>query len=243
MSGAGPRRYPWYGRRRFVARGIASSAGDLVGPEHRRIGSKAVSKASSAPGKWLILRGYEQTEAGHAPAEAESLPGPPGAAPTAHLRSPTGDTGLPCDWLFTVATESVLIVDAASSYVIQANPAAAELLRAPQAALIGARVSECFEAASQPLINDSIDLARTSGRAETVRVRACGGEVDLNAKISFFHAGAEAYLLVRLSKDCERSLDGPPSPVFDAIEGAGVGFVITDSGQADHSSERSDDGN
>src|SRR5271157_3153940 len=103
--------------------------------DYRRTGLGPVSKASADLSKWLILRARQQTDAG-----VELRPAGAHSAPAAHSkasrpRSPTGEPGLPCDWLFSVAVEPVIIVDAMTNRIVQANPAAAQLLRRPHTGL------------------------------------------------------------------------------------------------------------
>lgn len=192
---------------------------------------RPVSKTSTPRSKWLILRAFEQANANIDPRAQGQNPGPGHGGPLPRLRSPSGETGLPCDWLFSVATEPVLIADSATGHIVQANPAAALLLRISQAGLIGAPLMDAFAAASKPAIKGAVELARTSGNANTAVVRAAGDGDELTARVSFFHAGAEKYMLVRLaSKAVDPPFGAAQSPVFDAIEGAPVGFLVTDTG-------------
>lgn len=190
-----------------------------------------MSKALSALSKWLILRTREQidvsvdsidrgVESGGAAAEAISRP-----------RSPTGHPGLPCEWLFSVAVEPVIIVEASTQRIVQANPAAAELLRSSPTALLGTRLTDIFDPSNRPIIEHSIELAHAAAIAEEVTCQASGGGPELHAKISLFRADADSYLLVRLTTRAgERLQSGAQSPAFDAIDGASVSFLLTDSG-------------
>jgi PAS domain-containing protein len=138
---------------------------------------------------------------------------------------------LPSEWLFSVALEPVLIIDAGSRCIVQANPAAAELLQHPQAALVGIPLVRLFDESSTGIIEDSLNKAQGAGDAEEVTCRAAGGGPELRAKLSLFRSGAESFVLVRLAAEADEAWKSrSQSPVFDAIEGASVGFLLTDSG-------------
>lgn len=190
-----------------------------------------MSKTSAALDKWLILRAYEHTGANIAPRDAEQKLHSGDAAAASRLRSPSGESGLPCDWLFSVASEPVLIVDAVTGHIVQANPAVALLLGASQSELLAAPVVEAFEISSKIAFSESIERARSTSNTDTVAVRAAANGTQVRAKVSSFRAGDDAYLLVRLGPIIDHeALGAPESEVFDAIDGASVGFLVTDAG-------------
>jgi PAS domain-containing protein len=155
----------------------------------------------------------------------------PCRAPMPQLRSPTGESGLPYEWLFSESNEPVLIVDAATFSIARANPAAAAALRIPQTSLVGAPLVQAFETSSNCAIRRSMKLARASGRPDTAMVRAAADGSELSAQVSFFRAGAGAFLLFHLAaKAGDDWLGTRASAVFDAIEGSTVGFLMTDAG-------------
>jgi hypothetical protein len=131
-----------------------------------------------------------------------------------------------------MAAEAVLIVDAAALRVLRVNPAAARLLHACETALLGTPLLSAFDAAGRHAIRGSIGVARAGGRNDVVVVRAAGGGAFLRAKISCFWVGSDAYVLLRLSTS--NTGDAPASmrrsPVFDAVDGAATGFLMTDAG-------------
>jgi PAS domain-containing protein len=140
---------------------------------------------------------------------------------------------LPCEQLFAASSEAVLILDAGSNRILQANPAAAALLRTTRTALIGTSFAAAFESSSSTEIQHRIRLARTSGSSEVMAVRALGGGIDLSARVSLVRAGSQSYLLVRLEPALSRASSsgaGPSSAVLEAIDCAPVGFLITEAG-------------
>ena len=190
-----------------------------------------MSKSSSALSKWLILRAREQIDVTAGPCDGGAVSAVDAAAPVPRPRSPTGHPALPCDWLVSVAVEPVISVETSTQRIVQANPAAAELLRSSPAALLGSPLTQIFDPSSTAAIEDCIKAAQAVAAAEEVTCRASGGGPELRAKLSMFRADADTYLLVRLApKAGELLQSGSQSPAFDAIEGASVGFLLTDSG-------------
>jgi PAS domain-containing protein len=181
--------------------------------------------------KWLILRAREPADVGVGPCagKGDSSLGQP--VRETGRRSPTGQPALPCDWLFSVAVEAVVIVQAGTRRVVQANPAATALLGISPAALIGARFVDAFDSLGANSLAQAMDEAQILGAADDVTCRSAEQAVDLTAKVSLFRAEEESFLLVRLAAMSDDSRQNEAeSPVFDAIESAAVGFVLTDAG-------------
>lgn len=189
-----------------------------------------MSKASFGSNKWLILRSRTSSD----PAvdlrhdDADTGLEPP---PQSRRRSPTGHPGLPSDWLFSVALESVIIVEAITRRIVQANQAAAQLLQRSTPALIGSSFIELFDTSGAVAVMRCIETADAAGAAE-VSCCTAGDGSELRLRLSMFRTDADRYLLVRLGRAAayDGLPDASPSPVFDAIEGASVGFLLTDSG-------------
>lgn len=99
--------------------------------------------------------------------------------------------------LFHVATDAVLVVDAAALTIVEANPAASALFDLPAQALAGMPVSACVERAYRVLVDQMLADARgPAGQGELqVRLAARLGLVELSA--TAFHGGRDALLMVR----------------------------------------------
>jgi PAS domain-containing protein len=138
---------------------------------------------------------------------------------------------LPCDWLFNAAAEPILIVDVATATIVTANAPGAALFRTTIDALVGSKLSSVFEAPGAAKIERSMMNARATGTSDAgLRIR--NTRVDLRARLSLFRAPPKAYLLVHLIASGTYGIDraSPVSTVFEAIDGAPVGFLITDPG-------------
>lgn len=139
--------------------------------------------------------------------------------------------------LFQVATDAVLVVDAASLTVIEANRAAVELLGRTAAQMIGLSAVLAMDPASRPAVEELLSAARTSGRPAEIRARlaAPAGQaavalVDVSA--TPFRAasgtGSQLLLLVRV-RSAERRGSDVVRRLAEFVENTPDAVVITDS--------------
>jgi transcriptional regulator PpsR len=101
--------------------------------------------------------------------------------------------------LFQVATEGVLIVDAASRKVIEVNPAALQLLDISQARLVGHSLLDMFDTESADALLSVLARVRTSGRHEETLVRSADGKFRFALVVSLFRQEGNALFLVWLT--------------------------------------------
>jgi len=145
---------------------------------------------------------------------------------------PAAASDLSYDSLFASATEPVLILDASSGVVIEANPAVAALLQAERAALLGTPFVDSLEESSVAAVQRSFAIARAEGRAGIISVRTRQSGSTLGLETALFHAAPDSFLLLRLTSRIGVN-SGPArscsdSVVLKAIERASVGFLIAD---------------
>jgi transcriptional regulator PpsR len=102
--------------------------------------------------------------------------------------------------LFQTAPEAVIIADAQSLKVLEANPAAESLMGRAAARIVGAAVVTLFDAAAQDRVLALVAGARTAGARDPVRVRlgAGGHAQDVDVTASLFRQEQSAYLLIRV---------------------------------------------
>jgi transcriptional regulator PpsR len=134
--------------------------------------------------------------------------------------------------LFQMTPEPVLIVDAASLKIIEANPAARQVI-GPKGKIIGLHLPDMIEAASAPLVEAMLANVRASGRADDVALTLAGGQNDMVASAFMFRQGAAQLLLIRLSHaaaaaDSERLLTDSKAKLLKLVERVPDGFVVTD---------------
>lgn len=132
--------------------------------------------------------------------------------------------------LFQIASEAVLVVDVSSGRVIEANPAAADLLQAPMRRLIGHSLAEHFDDDGRAALESLLAAARVAGRADEVRVGLADGSREFRVSASLFREDRSSYLLVRAASivtgDAATASVG--SRVLDLVETLPDGFVVTD---------------
>ncbi len=134
--------------------------------------------------------------------------------------------------LFQMSSEAILIVDAASQRVVEANPAAGQLLGPSRKRVIGRPLAEVFHAESAQSLQALLGSARAAGQVEDVAVRLAGVERQVTASASTFREDNVTLFLVRLVPgEGEAATVGLPkikSKLLKLVENAPDGFVLTD---------------
>jgi PAS domain-containing protein len=129
--------------------------------------------------------------------------------------------------LFLASAEPVLIADAATGNIVEANAAAARVLRATRGALIGTQLLGAFDQGSRRTLKNRLAISRATGSTKPINLRTADGALPLRVTLSLFHAAPGSYFLMRLNAG-QGHRSTLPSAVFDAIDGGADGFLITD---------------
>jgi len=136
--------------------------------------------------------------------------------------------------LFQVANDAVLVVDANTQQVLQANAAAADLLGLALPSIQGRRLTDSLPVAARPAVAELLSTARSTGQAGAIRVRALAvpGAVDISA--TPVHPGGQQHLLIRARRDSPDNGAGAGAGVVlsrmpEYVETTPAGLVITDS--------------
>jgi len=132
--------------------------------------------------------------------------------------------------LFQVASEAVLIIDAGSRKVLEANPAAARLLGEGSRRLVGRSFPEGFDAAGMEAVQALLGAVRATGRTDDVTVKSADGTREFVASASLFREERSSFFLIRLAPlHADRgSAPTPNSKVLEIVLSAPEGFVVTD---------------
>ncbi len=134
--------------------------------------------------------------------------------------------------MFQISAESVLILNAANSKIVEANPAAARLLEKDVDKVVGASFQQFFDAESRKAIQSLFSALSASGHGEEITVRreqGNGSAFKLSASV--FRQDKARLFLVRLSpaagtaKDTSGSKD--VTSLLKVVENTPEGFVIT----------------
>jgi transcriptional regulator PpsR len=133
--------------------------------------------------------------------------------------------------LFQIASEAVLIVDVATHKIVEANPAAGQLLGSQVTQVVGRAFPGGFDAASTDAIAALLTRTRSTGRSEEVRARLADGSREFLVTASLFRQDSASFFLVRLSPlrgDAPAGIQGDPhSQLHQVMDGLPDGFVIT----------------
>jgi len=134
--------------------------------------------------------------------------------------------------LFQLAAEAVLILDASTLRIVEANPAATQLLGLNARRISGRNFPEGFDAESTQALGAMLANVRAGGRAADVRARLADGSRELLVSASVFREERSTLLLVRATAlDSDKLAELAPSSrarYLDMVEAALDGFLVTD---------------
>ncbi|MGA9026512.1 MAG: transcriptional regulator PpsR [Steroidobacteraceae bacterium] len=133
--------------------------------------------------------------------------------------------------LFQVASEAVLIVDATTRKVLEANPSAEQLLAEGSKRLVGRLFPDGFDEDSTQALQSMLGAVRATGRTNGIAVRSADGKRQLIASASLFREERSSFFLVRLgpaNPDMSNlALPRQNSKVLEIVSSAPEGFVVT----------------
>jgi len=133
--------------------------------------------------------------------------------------------------LFQISGEPVLVVDAGTRRVAEANPSAARLLGRPAKRLTGQDAVDLFDAGSVRSLEAQFAALRATGQAGEVRAALQHGRGEVTVAVSLFRGEGGPSALMRLVADPAAAEAGPDqeAPTRAVIEAMPEGFVVTDS--------------
>jgi transcriptional regulator PpsR len=131
--------------------------------------------------------------------------------------------------LFQVATDAVLVVDALSHLVVEANRAAAQMFATAPGAFAGHAASAGFSAAARRAVDDLLNTAHTQARAVEIRVRSDGKPLSVSA--APFQADGVPLLLLRIrAADMNEASGDELTRLIELVERTPDAIVVTDTG-------------
>lgn len=135
--------------------------------------------------------------------------------------------------LFRMVSEAILIIDAPTQRVVEANPAAGQMLGETPTRIIGRPFPEGFDNESTQAINGLLAGVRAAGRADDVRARLLDSAQEFLVSASLLRQENASFLLVRLSPVIPDAAQTASMPDLKArylrvLEGAPDCVVITD---------------
>jgi transcriptional regulator PpsR len=131
--------------------------------------------------------------------------------------------------LFQSSSEPVIILDAATLRVLEANPAATALLESGSKRGTGRPFAEIFDARVRPRLQGALAELKSSGKMEDVEARLASGDAAV-VSASVFRQDAASLVLVRITPTTQVALPTREAPTSfaDFARLAPDGFVITD---------------
>jgi transcriptional regulator PpsR len=134
--------------------------------------------------------------------------------------------------LFQMTPEPVLIVDAGNQKIIEANPAARQIL-GPKGKVIGLALHELIDPESAAAVDVMMANIRAAGRADDVPFRLVDSGVNMIASAFLFRQGNAQLVLLRLApvaalESPERLLTDSKATMLKLVERVPDGFVVTD---------------
>jgi transcriptional regulator PpsR len=127
--------------------------------------------------------------------------------------------------LFERSTEPVLIVEAATLRIREANPAAHVLMGARSTSLPGKKLMTFIDKNSHDGLQALVGAALVSDTVSPGRIRIARGSREVNASITGFTQDRGQFLLVRLTPVSDR-LSTDFSPVLDLVDQMPDAFVV-----------------
>ncbi len=135
--------------------------------------------------------------------------------------------------LFQVASEAVLVVDATTQKVLEANPAAAQLVGSggPQG-LVGQVFPLGMDARSAEGINNLLAGVRATGRAESARAELLEARGEVAVSVSMYRQDRTTHFVVRLSPAqataVAEAVPGTSAMLLKLVQTAPDCLVVTD---------------
>jgi transcriptional regulator PpsR len=131
--------------------------------------------------------------------------------------------------LFQMTPEPVLIVDAAGQKIVEANPAARQLL-GQKGKIIGLALEQLVTAEALPALEALLAQSQTVGRADDVSLRLVGVASEMLTSAFSFRQGNTKLFLLRFTHptDSGRLLSASKEKMLKLVERVPDGFVVTD---------------
>jgi transcriptional regulator PpsR len=133
--------------------------------------------------------------------------------------------------LYQLSSEAIIILDAQSLRIVEANPAAQTILANGTRRLVGRTFTDIIHAESQADVQTLLGGARAASRSHTGRVKIAlaGREVDLS--LSLFRQNGASYFLTRMVEPSAKPANdtaATESALSNILERLPEGFVVLD---------------
>lgn len=132
--------------------------------------------------------------------------------------------------LFQISSEAVLVVDSSNGRILEVNPATSQLIGRPQKKLQGRELRDLFSPAGAKAVDAHLALAKTAGRADTIKAKLDDSKLELAVTASLFRQDSATHFLVRLqpTSDGANAWLKSRSSLLEVVQKLPDGFVVTD---------------
>ena len=130
--------------------------------------------------------------------------------------------------LFQTTPEAILIADASTFKIAEANPAATSLLGDGSGDLVGRALADLFDTASTRQLQEFLSGVRATGRAESVAVKAADAAREMLVAASLFRQEGATLFLVRVAPMTGDTAVSAPTKFSLVAENLPDGIVVTD---------------
>jgi transcriptional regulator PpsR len=131
--------------------------------------------------------------------------------------------------LFQMSADAILVVEGNNGRVVEANPAAAELLGDNGKRLVGKSLLDCVGAEAAQALEALIAGVRAAGRADDAMIRLGPDRREYQVSSFYFRQESAALFLLRIAAvRTEASASVTPKSVLRALEFAADAFAVTD---------------
>lgn len=136
--------------------------------------------------------------------------------------------------LFQLCSEAVLVVDPATTKVLEVNPALSALTGLESSKIVGTQLLRLFDKKSAKLVRGALTAAEAVGRAGGIEASLGVDQTQITLHLSLFRQGTQSYILVRLvplretTEDVEA--DRQKSLLLQSVEKLPDALVLVDDG-------------
>ncbi|MEL7446595.1 MAG: transcriptional regulator PpsR [Pseudomonadota bacterium] len=131
--------------------------------------------------------------------------------------------------LFDLSSEAMVIIEASSQKILEANPAAHSLLGARQAGLVGKKLPALVDKSSRDAVASLVGSALSSDAASPIDLTfSSKGSEPVSALATGFSQDRGQYLLLRFSGGANADDGRQNSPVLDLVDHMPDAFVVAD---------------
>jgi len=135
--------------------------------------------------------------------------------------------------LFRTAGDAIIITEADTFKVMEANPTACEVLGTAERKLVGSNLLRWFDSKAKQQVEDALASVRMNGRNVSITVDLEGLEEALLVNLSLFKTNSQTHVLVRLEKKVSEtdplSQSEQTARLLALVENAPDALVVTDS--------------